>query len=115
MQTNKKMTVKEVIDEMANDTKVTVQFPKEIGIELVQANELRHYELFQWLVILLAPIAIGFWTGYAVEPVKSAALAWSGAIFALVSILFIILAFIYRQKVFSGNVTKSILLKNFDC
>jgi len=46
------------------ETKVIVQMPNEIEIGLVQANELKHYELFQWLAILLLPIAVGFWTAY---------------------------------------------------
>jgi hypothetical protein len=114
MQAEKKMTGKEVIAEMANDTKVTVHFPNEIGLELVQANELRHYELFQWLVALLAPIAVGFWTGYAVESVKSQSLVWSALVFTAISIIFFGIAMYYRKKIFHGSVAKSIFLKDFD-
>lgn len=48
--------------ENSKETKVIVKFPDKLELSMVQANELRHYELFQWLVAFLAPIASGFWT-----------------------------------------------------
>ena len=101
----------EVLDERS--TKVTVHFPDEIGIELVQANELRHYELFQWLVALLAPIAVGFWTAYATVDPKPASLFWSAVIFSVMTLVFLLLAIYYRRKVFHGSIIKSIYLKDF--
>lgn len=93
------------------DTKISVNFPDEIKLELVQANELRHYELFQWLVSILLPIAVGFWTAYFTT-VKANALLWSAWIFTVVSILFVVISFYHRSKVFHGSVSKSISLKD---
>jgi len=44
-------------------TKIEVGFPDKLELQMVQANELRHYELFQWLVSLLSSI---------LEPINSA-------------------------------------------
>lgn len=92
----------------ATETKVLVSFPEELKLELVQANELRHYELFQWLVTILLPMAAGFWTAYFTVEGTPSALIWSASVFTLISALFIWLAFYYRKKVFYGSVKKSI-------
>lgn len=63
-----------------DDTNVIVRMPDKVEIILVQANELKNYELFQWLIILLAPIASVFWTAYFVED-KNLVLIWSAIIF----------------------------------
>lgn len=96
------------------NTKVTVHFPDEIGIELVQANELRHYEIFQWLVVLVAPIAVGFWTAYVTDAGRSGSLWWSALAFSAIAVFFIFAAIYYRRKVFHGSVTKTILLSDFE-
>ncbi|RJQ36702.1 hypothetical protein C4552_02300 [Candidatus Parcubacteria bacterium] len=83
-------------------------------MELVQANELRHYELFQWLVALIAPIAVGFWTAYAIEPSQPLALWWSACVFTTLTVLFLGLALYYRRKVYHGSVVKSISLKDLN-
>ncbi|MDO8561136.1 MAG: hypothetical protein Q7R91_02890 [bacterium] len=95
------------------ETKVVVGFPDKIGIELVQANELRHYELFQWLVILVAPIAVGFWTAYVAEPLRPNALWWSALAFSGFTVIFIAFAVYYRRKVFHGSILKEISLAEF--
>jgi len=51
-------------EDLGNETRVGASFPSELKLNMVQANELRHYELFQWLVVLLLSIAIGFWTAH---------------------------------------------------
>ncbi len=96
------------------ETKVVVKFPDEISIDLVQSNELKHYELFQWLVALLLPIAVGFWTAYFTLPNKNQALFWSGLVFSVIAIIFIYFAFLYRKKVYRGTVKKEIYLKEFN-
>lgn len=93
------------------ETKVTVSFPDKIGIELVQANELRHYELFQWLVALVAPVAVGFWTAHVTN--QTPGLWWSAVMFTALTALFLAIAVYYRRKVFHGSIVKSIFLKNF--
>lgn len=92
----------------SNDTKVSVSFPEELEVNMVQANELKHYELFQWLIILLAPIASGFWTAYATD--KSSVLWWSALVFSLITLLFGGIALFYRKKLFHGSIKKSIKL-----
>jgi len=94
------------------ETQVLVSFPNELKLELVQANELRHYELFQWLVALLLPIAIGFWTAYNTIEVKSSPLWWSALALTIVSCVFLGLAIYFISRVFHGSVTKSINLKD---
>lgn len=95
-----------------SDTKIIVGMPNEVEISLVQANELRHYELFQWLVTLLLPIAVGFWTAYFAG-IKNQELLWSASVFTGISILFVILAYEYRKKVFKGSIKKVATLNSF--
>ena len=95
-----------------SETRVVIKMPAEIKIDLVQANELKHYELFQWLVILLLPIASGFWTAYFTNG-KKAELLWSALAFTVISLLFVVLAYWYRKKVFQGNIQKTTTLDNF--
>jgi len=94
------------------ETKVIVLMPNEIEIELVQANELRHYELFQWLVVLLLPVAVGFWTAYFTGDGKPE-LLWSASVFTIISGLFIFSAYKYRKKVFHGTIKKIASLNSF--
>ncbi len=97
-----------------NETMVEVHMPSCIEIELVQGNELRHYEMFQWLVALLAPLAVGFWTAYFTTLSKPPELWWSALVFSLLSALFIGLAWNYRRKVFHGSTIKKMALKEFE-
>lgn len=105
------LKTEKIIDSMSKETIVSLSFPNEISIELVQANELRHYELFQWLVILVAPIAVGYWTAYLLD--KKNSLLWASIIFSLISILFIGIAFFYRKKVFHGSIKKITKITEF--
>ena len=100
--------------ENSKKTKVIVKFPDKLELAMVQANELKHYELFNWLVVLLAPIASGFWTAYVIDKTKSAPLWWSALIFTAITILFIGLAIVHRRRVFYGSVEKSIDLDNLE-
>ena len=96
-----------------SETRITIHMPNTIGIEMVQANELRHYEMFQWLVSLMLPIAVGFWTGYFTISGQNKALLWSAVIFSLLSILFVVLAVVYRRKLYHGSITKSASWSDF--
>ncbi len=102
--TDKKTTVKEFISRAEGDTKVTVRLPNEVSVELVQANELRHYEVFTWLAGLLATLAAGFWN----ENIPSA------IVFIILACLFFGMAIYYRRKVFSGSIEKSTFLKDLN-
>ena len=95
------------------NTHVVVAMPDTIEIELVQANELKNYEIYQWLVTLLAPTAAGFWTAYASDPNHSRALSASALAFTLFSILFTILAFVKRASIYKGKVKKICNLADF--
>jgi len=95
-----------------SDTEIIIGMPDEVEISLVQANELKHYELFQWLVTLLLPIAVGFWTAYFTG-IKNPELLWSALVFTGISILFVILAYKYRKKVFRGSIKKVATLDSF--
>lgn len=96
------------------ETKVIVSYPDKLELSMVQANELKHYELFQWLVTLLLPVAVGFWTAYFTLETKSPELKWSAIIFTLTSLLFIILSYFSRKKVFHGSIKKSINLSKLE-
>lgn len=92
-------------------TRVTISLPEKISMRLVQAEELKHYELFTWLAVILAPIAAGFWTAYATD--KNSSLEWSAFVFSAITILFVGLAIWTRIKVFRGSVEKEIGLEDF--
>ena len=84
----------------ASNTLISVSLPDKPELKLVQANELKHYELFQWLVAVLLPIAVGFWTAYASASDGKNILFFSSIVFSAVSILFPVLSFYYRSRVF---------------
>jgi len=97
-------------ESLTSETEVVVNFPDKLELSMVQSNELRHYELFQWLVTILLPIAVGFWTAYFTLETKTSSLWWSALIFTSVSFLFVGLAFFYRKKVFHESIRKSVNL-----
>ncbi len=75
----KKNTEKTIVDSM----KVEIAFPECVRIELVQSNDLRHYEIFLWLVSLSASVASGFWVSFATISFNKVLLSVSGAFFYL--------------------------------
>lgn len=86
------------------ETKVEVNLPACIQIDLVQGNELRHYEIFFLVATLTVSTAVSFWTSYTLtpnNPVLFSAIAFSG-----LAILAIIIALYYRSKVYSGKIKK---------
>lgn len=99
--------------EIKNETQVIVSLPDKVQIELVQANELRHYELFQWLTALTATIAAGFWTAYFTAGQYSPSLLFSSVIFTLLTVVFFGLSMAYRRKVFHGSIKKCSKLSEF--
>ena len=94
-----------------NDTKVTLLLPNEIAIEMVQVNELRHYEVFMWLVGLFSTAAIGFWTAYVANPQN--ALFGSACVFSFFAVAFLAVAIYYRSRVYHKSVKKSVSFKDF--
>ena len=93
-------------------TKIEVGFPDKLELQMVQANELRHYELFQWLVSLLSAIAVGFWTGFVVEGNSSRIILTSASVFSAVSVLFFVLSILKRRKVFGKTIKKHVDLND---
>ena len=95
----------------SDSTKVEINFPSRISIELVQGNELRHYEIFFLLTTLSLSTAVSFWTTYAITP--NNAILFSAWAFTGLTILSGFLTFYYRAKLYNGKITKSTSLDNF--
>lgn len=96
------------------ETKILINFPKTITIDLVPSNELKNYEKFQWLVIILAPIASGFWVAIFTGKEYSGYLLGSALVFTLISLFFIWLSWQQRKKMYDGSVQKKKDLKDFE-
>ncbi len=94
-----------------NDTKVILLLPNEIVIKMVQANELKHYEIFTWLTGLFFAAAIGFWTAYMANPQN--ALLWSACVFSIFTIVFLVVAVYYRSQVYHKSVKRSASFRDF--
>jgi len=92
-------------------TKVEINFPSCISIELVQGNELRHYEIFFLVATLTLSTAVSFWTSYAITPNNT--ILFSAWAFSGLTFLSIFLAFYYRSKLYAGKITKSTSLDVF--
>ena len=103
--------VKIIIPKNNKETTVAVSLPDEIVIELVQANELRHYELFLWLVALISPIAFGYLTAFFTE--NNYLFLWTSIIFFILAGIFLIVALHYRKKVFHGSIRKVSKISDF--
>jgi hypothetical protein len=99
-------------EKVTRDTTVMVHFPNEISIELVQANELRHYEIFSWSASLVATIAAGFWTAYFTTS-RSSQLMWTSLAFSVISVASIFAAIYYRRKVYHGSHVRKSNLSDF--
>lgn len=105
--------VQSQLNEVINETRVVVSMPDKVEIELVQANELRHYELFQWLTALTATIAASFWTAYFTTSLTNYSLLFSSIAFTVITGVFIFFAVIFRNKVFHGSIKKCSKLSDF--
>jgi len=97
------------------DTSVNVTFPSELHVELVQANEVKGYEIFQWLTTIAAPVCAAFVTGYFLTDSTAGkdGLGLSAIAFGVMSAVFIYLAAQHRKRVFSNTIKKSIGLAEF--
>lgn len=111
MATKSEPIEKEIIGK--KDTVVEVHFPEKISIELVQANELRHYEIFTWSASLLATIATGFWTAYLTIIPKSGQLLWTAIAASIIFAGSFGVAIYYRRKVYRGGFVKTTTLSEF--
>jgi hypothetical protein len=93
------------------DTTVAIKLPDEISIELVQANEIRHYEIFTMLSTLFSSAAVGFWTASFDQ--NDSVLKWVGGVFSAFTLIFIIFAIHYRQNIFHGSIKKIAKISDF--
>ena len=109
----KKIHPAELKRKNVRDMQVEVRLPSEMHIELVQGNELRHYEVFFSLASISASVAVGFWIGYVTDNAQNPSLLWSALAFSGLAILSGITAFSYRRKVYNGSVTKIASFKDF--
>lgn len=98
---------------IAESMKVEVTFPQCVKIELVQSNDLKHYEIFLWLLSLSASVASGFWVSFSTLPTSKVLLAVSLA-FSLFVLVFGGIAYYYRSKIKDTKLTKTLLVDNFD-
>ncbi len=99
---------------ISESMKVEVSFPECVHIELVQANDLKHYEIFLWLVSLSASTASGFWVSFStITPISKVLLGTSLA-FSLLTLIFGWVAYYYRTKISATKLKKILLLENFN-
>ena len=80
---------------------VCIKYPDKVSIEFVQANELRHYELFQWLTSISVSIAIGFWVAYFTLNANDKPLLFSSIVFNIFALIFLCMSLRYRKKFFT--------------
>lgn len=98
---------------LGESMKVEVAFPECVHIELVQANDLKHYEIFLWLVSFSATTASGFWVSFATTNFNKALLGSSLA-FSFLTLAFAATAYYYRSKISDTKLKKVLLLENFN-
>lgn len=103
----------EVNNKTPESTTVCIKYPNEVSIEFVQANELRHYELFQWLTSIFASIAMGFWVAYFTLNTNDKPLLFSSIAFSTSALIFLYMSWYYRKKVFHGSIEKIISIDDF--
>lgn len=94
--------------------KVEVAFPGCVHVELVQANDLKHYEIFLWLVSLMASIASGFWVSYVCTAPVDNAIGWSAVAFTVLTLVFGSIAYYYRSRINDTKIKKTFLLESFN-
>lgn len=94
------------------DTLIEISTPALIQIELVPANELRHYEISGWFASLFSSAAVGFWTAYILDT-NSPTLKWISIVFTFFTIAFVATAAYYRSKLKMGGVKKVASLQDF--
>lgn len=93
------------------DTSVVVNLPESIQIELVQGNELRHYEIFFLIASLAFSTAVSFWTSYATQ--SSNVLLFSAIAFCVLSLITSGIALYYRSKVYDKKIKRFASLDGF--
>jgi hypothetical protein len=98
---------------ISESMKVEVSFPECVHVELVQANDLKHYEIFIWLCSLFASASSGFWVSFATIPFSKVLFATS-LTFSIFTLGFGGTAYYYRSKISDTKLKKILLLENFN-
>ncbi|HCC06179.1 TPA: hypothetical protein DEP94_02390 [Candidatus Nomurabacteria bacterium] len=98
---------------IAESMKVEIAFPECVHIELVRANDIRHYEIFLWLISLSMSVSSGFWVSFATTPFNKVLLAVSLS-FTLFTLVFGAVAYYYRLKIKDTKLKKILILDNFN-
>ena len=104
---------KEIYKNKNEAIKIEVAFPECVHVELVQANDLKHYEIFIWLCSLFASASSGFWVSFATTPFNKVLLATS-ITFSIFTIGFGWAAYHYRSKINDTKCKKVLFLENFN-
>lgn len=91
-----------------NDTIIAIGLPNEICMDLVSANEVKQYEIFEGLTAIFASIAAGFWTGWLTTGQQSPAALWSALAFTFSTLVFLGLTIKFRSKVFKNTIKRQI-------
>ncbi len=96
----------------AKDTEVEVKIPARISIELVQGNELRHYEIFFSLFSISASTATGFLTALASSP-ENGALRASSIALTIFALIFLGAVVYYNFKLRGKSIKRTTFLDSF--
>lgn len=91
-------------------TNIEIRMPSCIQIDLVQANELRHYEVALWLGFLFSSAAVGFWTAYLTTNSGSKILLSVSIAFTAFTVIFIWVALHYRLKLKGDGIKRALHL-----
>jgi len=91
---------------------VEIKSPAKISINLVQANEIRHYGIFSFIASMFLSAAVGFWT--ASFNIEGAVLKWVAGVFSVFSLGFWILAVVLWKKAFCESVKKFSRVSSFE-
>lgn len=92
--------------------KIEVAFPECVHVELVQANDLKHYEIFMWLCALFASAAASFWVGFATVPFNKI-LFVTGLTFSMFMLVFGGFAYYYRAKISDTKLKRVLVMEDF--
>lgn len=86
---------------------VEVGFPEQIRMDLVPANELKHYEVSMWLGSLFLTAASSFWVAFASSTFNKVLFGVS-IVLSIFTFVFIGAAVYYRGKLKCGTLIKKI-------
>jgi len=92
--------------------RIEVSFPECVHVELVQANDLKHYEIFLWLSSLFSSATAGFWVSFATLP-RNKVLFGTSIVFTVFTFAFGFAAYYFRKKIHDTKLKKILLLEKF--